>query len=246
MALPDGASAPATMSTSLTIPSSGAARVASAIWLRRSLSVVFACAYAVSAEYTEILACRIWSVFAAVSAVLSALLARRSWSPVDWRLAVAAVSCALRSVVSPTARAAPFLTVSPALTATDLTSQVVDDPVADEVEAAVVEVPVSCWAAVPKASPYRVEAAIVPVAAMSLLMLPTTAAEVRYVVADAALVSSPPMETMIAPAPARMRTRIASSFSFMGRLGFGGSTSRLPAGGDHACGVPYVQALPRH
>ena len=122
----------------------------------------------------------------------------------------------------------------------------VDDPVEDEVEAAVVEVPVSCWAAAPKASPYRVEAAIVPVAAMSLLMLPTTAAEVRYVVADAALVGSPPMETKIAPAPATMRTRIASSFSFMGRLGLGGSTSRLPAGGNNACGVPYGQALPRH
>src|SRR5437667_5552760 len=153
------------------IPSIGAARVASAIWLAWSLLFVFTCAYAVSAEDTEILAWRIWSVFAAVSAVLSALLARRSWSPVDWRLAVAAVSWALRSVVSPTARAAPFLTVSPTLTATDLTSQVVDDPVEDGVEAAVVEVPVSCWSAIQKASPYRVEAAIFPVAAMSLLLL---------------------------------------------------------------------------
>src|SRR2546425_12028275 len=117
MALPDGASAPATMSTSLTIPSIGAARVASAIWLRRSLSVVFACAYAVSAEYTEILACRIWSVFAAVSAVLSALLARRSWSPVDWRLAGAAVGGGLGSGVWPVAGGATFLDVAPTLTA---------------------------------------------------------------------------------------------------------------------------------
>src|SRR5258706_15768961 len=116
------------MSTSLTIPSMGAVRVASAIWLRRSLSVVFAWAYWFSAEYKEIRACRIWSVFAAVSAVLSALLARRSWSPADWRLAVAAVGWAFGLVVSPPARKAPFLTSSPTLTATHFPTRAVLHP----------------------------------------------------------------------------------------------------------------------
>src|SRR5258706_12940378 len=110
------------MSTSLTIPSMGAVRVASAIWLRRSLSVVFAWAYWFSAEYKEIRACRIWSVFAAVSAVLSALLARRSWSPADWRLAVAAGRGGFRVVAVPARLNIPLLATSPSPSADQFAS----------------------------------------------------------------------------------------------------------------------------
>ena len=80
-----------------------------------------------------------------------------SWIRADRQDAVASASWRLRSADAPVASTAPFLTASPTLTVTSLT-----------VHVAVPASPVSApdrWAVVPKARPYVVAAATLPVAA---------------------------------------------------------------------------------
>ena len=157
------------MLTAVTTPSIGAVSVARSIWAVRSWRCFRASDTWVSALLRAIVACRMAAVPDASARFWRAIV---RLIPADSQAAVASASWRLRSVVLATARTVPFLTVSPTLTASLETVQVVDPA------ALLALAPARCGAT-PKDKPYDTVVARAPVAATSSVTLPVVAALVR-------------------------------------------------------------------